>query len=331
MALVLVTGGAGYIGSHVVKALGEAGHEVVVYDNLSTGHKWALLHGELVKGDVRDVEGLDRVFSRHRVEAVLHFAAHIVVPESVRQPLKYYINNVGGSLSLLESMKRHGVRRFIFSSSAAVYGVPDEIPVTEGARLEPINPYGQTKAVVEKALADMACAGDLEYVALRYFNVAGADPQARIGEGKEDATHIITMCVRTAAGLRPHLEVFGTDYPTPDGTCIRDYIHVEDLARAHVLALEHLLAGGESRVYNCGYSRGFSVLEVVEAAKRVTGVDFPVKYSGRREGDHPVLVANAAKLKAELGFIPRYDNLEYIIETAWRWEKERIKKLASIP
>ncbi|WP_287190158.1 UDP-glucose 4-epimerase GalE [Syntrophothermus sp.] len=323
--MILVTGGAGYIGSHVVKALGQAGYDVVVYDNLSTGHEWAVLYGKLIRGDVRDQEALDKVFKQHSIDAVMHFAAHIVVPESVRQPLKYYLNNVTGSLSLLEAMKRNGLRKFIFSSSAAVYGIPDKIPITEENRLDPINPYGQTKAVVEKVLADMAYAQDLDYVALRYFNVAGADPQARIGEGKEDATHIITMCVRTAAGLRPCLEIFGTDYPTPDGTCIRDYIHVDDLAQAHLLALEHLLAGGKSRVYNCGYSRGYSVLQVVEAAKKVTGVDFPVKYSGRREGDPPALVAGATKLQAELGFTPRYDNLDYIIETAWRWEQKRIR------
>lgn len=325
MGMILVTGGAGYIGSHVVKALGQAGYDVVVYDNLSTGHEWAVLYGKLIRGDVRDQEALDKVFKQHSIDAVMHFAAHIVVPESVRQPLKYYLNNVTGSLSLLEAMKRNGLRKFIFSSSAAVYGIPDKIPITEENRLDPINPYGQTKAVVEKVLADMAYAQDLDYVALRYFNVAGADPQARIGEGKEDATHIITMCVRTAAGLRPCLEIFGTDYPTPDGTCIRDYIHVDDLAHAHLLALEHLLAGGKSRVYNCGYSRGYSVLQVVEAAKKVTGVDFPVKYSGRREGDPPALVAGATKLQAELGFTPRYDNLDYIIETAWRWEQKRIR------
>jgi len=325
VGMILVTGGAGYIGSHVVKALGQAGYDVVVYDNLSTGHEWAVLYGKLIRGDVRDQEALDKVFKQHSIDAVMHFAAHIVVPESVRQPLKYYLNNVTGSLSLLEAMKRNGLRKFIFSSSAAVYGIPDKIPITEENRLDPINPYGQTKAVVEKVLADMAYAQDLDYVALRYFNVAGADPQARIGEGKEDATHIITMCVRTAAGLRPCLEIFGTDYPTPDGTCIRDYIHVDDLAHAHLLALEHLLAGGKSRVYNCGYSRGYSVLQVVEAAKKVTGVDFPVKYSGRREGDPPALVADATKLQAELGFTPRYDNLDHIIETAWRWEQKRIR------
>lgn len=325
MGMILVTGGAGYIGSHVVKALGQAGYDVVVYDNLSTGHEWAVLYGKLIRGDVRDQEALDKVFKQHSIDAVMHFAAHIVVQESVRQPLKYYLNNVTGSLSLLEAMKRNGLRKFIFSSSAAVYGIPDKIPITEENRLDPINPYGQTKAVVEKVLADMAYAQDLDYVALRYFNVAGADPQARIGEGKEDATHIITMCVRTAAGLRPCLEIFGTDYPTPDGTCIRDYIHVDDLAHAHLLALEHLLAGGKSRVYNCGYSRGYSVLQVVEAAKKVTGVDFPVKYSGRREGDPPALVADATKLQAELGFTPRYDNLDHIIETAWRWEQKRIR------
>lgn len=326
MARILVTGGAGYIGSHAVLALAEAGHEVVVYDNLSSGHEWAVLAGRLVVGDIRDGHRLDEVLSQDKFDAVIHFAAHISVPESVRQPLKYYSNNVVGSLTLLEALQRHGVRKVVFSSSAAVYGIAEEIPIKEESSLKPINPYGQTKAVVERILFDLDQAGEMRYVSLRYFNVAGADEMNRIGEGKEDAPHIITMCVRTAAGLRPYLAVYGTDYPTFDGTCIRDYIHVSDLAWAHVLALDYLLKENESRVFNCGYSRGYSVLQVVEAAKRVTKVDFPVRFEGRREGDPPALVADAGRIKRELGFEPKHDDLEYIIETAWRWEKERMRR-----
>jgi UDP-glucose 4-epimerase len=253
----------------------------------------------------------------------MHFAAHIVVPESVAQPLKYYINNVQGTLNLLAAMKRSGVKKMIFSSSAAVYGVPELVPVPEAAPMQPINPYGQTKAVVEQVLQDLSAAKEMDYVSLRYFNVAGADRDGRIGEGKEDATHLITLATRAAAGKRPFLSVFGTDYPTPDGTCIRDYIHVEDLAEAHILALEYLLQGGSSAVFNCGYGRGYSVLEVVRTAKEVTGVDFPVKYEGRRPGDPPALIADARKIRRELKWEPRYDDLKTIISSAWEWEKKR--------
>ncbi|MGI6488162.1 MAG: UDP-glucose 4-epimerase GalE [Syntrophomonadaceae bacterium] len=320
MGKILVTGGAGYIGSHVVKALGEKGYDILVYDNLSTGHEWAVLHGDLVVGDIRDRGRLDQVLDKYEVDAVMHFAAHIVVPESVQEPLKYYMNNVGGSLTLLQALQEHGVDKFIFSSSAAVYGIPEEIPVRESAPLQAINPYGETKAMVEKVLEDMAYAGSMNYVALRYFNVAGADPEGRIGEGKEDATHLITMCVRTAAGLRPEMSIFGDDYPTSDGTCVRDYIHVEDLAEAHILALQYLLQNGESQVFNCGYGRGFSVLEVVEAARKATGVDFPVRMAPRREGDPPALVADSSKLQSHLGWRPQHDDLQHIIATAWNWE-----------
>jgi len=320
---ILVTGGAGYIGSHVVKALGERGYEVLTYDNLSTGHPWAVLYGDLVVGDLLDLPLLEKTLEAFRPQAVMHFAAHIVVPESVAQPLKYYVNNVQGSINLLRCMVRLGIRKLIFSSSAAVYGVPEEIPIGEECPLNPINPYGQTKAVMEKVLEDMAAAEELDYVSLRYFNVAGAAMDGRLGEGKENTTHLITLATRTAAGKRPYLSIFGSDYPTPDGTCIRDYIHVEDLAEAHILALEYLLSGGESQVFNCGYGRGYSVLEVIEAAKKVTGVDFPVRYEGRRPGDPPVLVARAEKIKGVLGWKPRYQDLEKIIASAWRWELKR--------
>lgn len=323
MAKVLVTGGAGYIGSHVVKALGERGYRVLTYDSLISGHPWAVLYGDLVVGDLLDAGKLEEVVRDFRPDAVMHFAAHIVVPESVAQPLKYYINNVQGTLNLLACMQRCGVDKLIFSSSAAVYGIPEHIPVPEEAPLRPINPYGHSKAMVERILQDLAAAGGITYVSLRYFNVAGADLDGRIGEGKEDATHLITLATRAAAGRRPYLSVYGTDYPTPDGTCIRDYIHVEDLAAAHVLALEYLLAGGQSEVLNCGYGRGYSVLEVIAAAKKVTGVDFPVRYEGRRPGDPPVLVADAKKIRERLGWVPAYDDLERIIYSAWQWERKR--------
>ncbi|APC07792.1 UDP-glucose 4-epimerase GalE [Neomoorella thermoacetica] len=323
MAKVLVTGGAGYIGSHVVKALGERSYHVLTYDSLITGHPWAVLYGDLVVGDLLDAGKLEEVVRDFRPDAVMHFAAHIVVPESVAQPLKYYINNVQGTLNLLACMQKSGVNKLIFSSSAAVYGIPERIPVPEEAPLNPINPYGHSKAMVERILQDLAAAGGITYVSLRYFNVAGADRDGRIGEGKEDATHLITLATRTAAGRRPYLSVFGTDYPTPDGTCIRDYIHVEDLAAAHVLALEYLLDGGKSEVFNCGYGRGYSVLEVIAAAKKVTGVDFPVRCEGRRPGDPPVLVADATKIREHLGWVPAHDDLEGIIYSAWQWERKR--------
>ncbi|GAW94040.1 UDP-glucose 4-epimerase GalE [Calderihabitans maritimus] len=323
-ARILVTGGAGYIGSHVVKALGKRGFNVLTVDNLSTGHDWAVLSGELVVCDLLDKEKLREVFSVFRPEAVIHFAASIIVPESVKLPLQYYTNNVVGTLNLLNVMREHGVKKFIFSSTAAVYGIPADIPIKEETPLNPINPYGSSKATVERVLKDMSHASDIDYVALRYFNVAGADPEGELGEAKESATHLITMCVRTAAGIRPYLNIFGTDYPTPDGTCVRDYIHVSDLAEAHIAALEYLLDGGSSDVFNCGYGRGYSVLEVVKIAKKVTGVDFPVEYADRRPGDPPALVAHAQKIRDRLGWQPRYDDLEYIIATAWQWEKKRV-------
>ncbi len=323
MAKVFVTGGAGYIGSHVVKALGEKGYEVLTYDNLVTGHPEAVLYGGLVIGDLLDTRRLHEALSEFQPAAVMHFAAHIVVPESVAQPLKYYVNNVQGSLSLLSAMAECGVSKLIFSSTAAVYGVPEHVPVQEDAPLQPINPYGHSKAVVEQVLRDMSAAKGMDYVSLRYFNVAGAARDGKIGEGKEDATHLVTLATRAAAGRRPSLSVFGTDYPTPDGTCIRDYIHVEDLAEAHVLSLEYLLAGGQSEIFNCGYGKGYSVLEVIEAAKKVADVDFTVKYEGRRLGDPPLLVADSQKIRGRLGWTPVSDDLERIVESAWRWEQKR--------
>ena len=318
---VFITGGAGYIGSHVVKALGEKGYEILVYDNLSTGHKEAVLYGKLVKGDLADKEFLKRTLQEFKPDAVMHFAASIEVAESVKNPLKYYRNNTANTLNLLEAMQELGINKFIFSSTAAVYGNPEKIPVKEDAPINPINPYGQSKAFVEKILKDLSEANkDFNYVSLRYFNVAGADPEGRIGQSYQNATHLITRALKTAKGEYEKLYIFGTDYPTPDGTCIRDFIHVDDLADAHILALEYLNQGGKSDIFNCGYGHGYSVKEVVETAKKVTGIDFPVEETGRREGDPAVLVADSKKLKKTLGWKPKYDNLEFIIKTAWNWE-----------
>lgn len=319
---ILVTGGAGYIGSHIVKALGEKGHDIVVYDNLSYGHEWAVLNGRLVKGDLDDQRLLNAIFEAEDFEAVIHLAAFVVVEESVREPVKYYKNNFVNTLNLIEACITHNVSKLIFSSSAAVYGIPEKVPVTEDAPLQPINPYGSSKEMVEHVLDDVSKAHNFRYISLRYFNVAGADPLSRIGQARKDATHLITASLRTALGIKNHLYLFGTDYPTPDGTCIRDYIHVDDLADVHILALESLASGGVSRVYNCGYEHGYSVKEVVEKAKNVTGIDFPVMPVGRRPGDPPALIADASRIKKELDWKPKYDDLEYIIKTAWEWEKK---------
>ena len=319
---ILVTGGAGYIGSHAVKALGRAGHEICVFDNLSTGHEWAVLSAKLVKGDLKDRDTIDRVLEDFRPDAVMHFAAYIQVEESVREPLKYYQNNVANSLNLLEAMRANGIGNFIYSSTASVYGIPEKIPVQETAPMLPINPYGMTKVMIERVLADLTASADFRYVALRYFNVAGADSDGQLGQAYKEATHLITRALKTAHGEFAKLYVYGTDYPTPDGTCIRDYIHVDDLAEAHVKALDHLFASRQSAVMNCGYGSGFSVKEVVETAKRVTGVDFPVEETGRRAGDPPALVADSSKLMQTTGWKPKYNDLEYIIKTAWEWERQ---------
>jgi len=322
MARVFVTGGAGYIGSHAVKLLGEKGFEVAVFDNLSTGNSSSVLYGMLIKGDILDYETLKKAMMDFKPDAVMHFAAKIIVPESVEKPLLYYENNTAGAINVLKAMRETGVKNFIFSSTAAVYGQPEKMPIKEDFPLSPINPYGRSKAFVETILKDLSFAGDFSYVSLRYFNVAGADPEGKIGETKKDATHLITMCVRTACGKRDKLFVFGTDYPTKDGTCIRDYIHVMDLAEAHIKALDYLLEGGKSEILNCGYGRGFSVLEVVNEAKKVTGIDFPVEYRERRPGDPARLVADAEKIKRVLNWVPRYDDLSFIIKTAFEWEKK---------
>lgn len=328
MAKILVTGGAGYIGSHVVKLLGENGYEILTYDNLSTGHRRAVLYGDLIKADLADKETLRKVFKEFKPDAVMHFAASIVVPESVKNPLKYYRNNVVNTINLLEAMEEFGVKNFIFSSSAAVYGIPEKIPIPENVPLNPINPYGETKATVERILRDLANSkNDFRYVSLRYFNVAGADPEGKIGFAYPEATHLIIKALKVAKGEIEKLEIYGTDYPTPDGTCIRDYIHVMDIAEAHLIALEYLLDGGESDVFNCGYGHGFSVKEVVETVKKVTGRKFKIIEVERRPGDPPFLVADNSKIKKKLQWKPKYDDLEFIIKTAWDWEKKLKKKL----
>ena len=319
---ILVTGGAGYIGSHVVKALGINGDDVLVYDNLSTGHEWALLHGTLVKGDLSDMHFLDTVIQEYNPDAIMHFAALIQVEESVREPLKYYRNNIVNTLNLLEVMKKNNIRNLIFSSTASVYGIPGTIPVAEDEPLKPINPYGSSKATVERVLNDLSQASDIRYISLRYFNVAGADPEARIGQAYQEATHLITRALKTAKGELDRLQIFGTDFPTPDGTCIRDYIHVDDLAHAHLLTLDYLLETGMSRIFNCGYGHGYSVKEVVKTAQKVTGKDFTTEDTARRPGDPPVLVADSSRLKGELHWKPLHDDLEFIIKTAWEWEKK---------
>jgi UDP-glucose 4-epimerase len=318
---ILVTGGAGYIGSHVVKALGQRMDEILVYDNLSTGHEWAVLYGRLVKGDLSDKVFLDKIIKEFKPDAVMHFAACIQVEESVREPLKYYRNNTVNTLNLLEIMKENEINNVIFSSTAAVYGIPEKIPINEDVPLNPINPYGSSKAAVERILNDLSQASDFHYVSLRYFNVAGADPDGRIGQVYKESTHLITRALKTAKGEVDTLKIFGTDYPTPDGTCIRDYIHVDDLASAHLLTLDYLLDKGRSRVFNCGYEFGYSVKEVVEAVKKITCRNFKTEDTERRPGDPPVLIADSSRLKNELNWRPMHADLEYIIMTAWEWEK----------
>ena len=319
---VLVTGGAGYIGSHMVLELLDAGEKVVVIDNLSTGFRWAVAAGaDLVVGDIADAELVKATIKSHAVTAIIHFAGSIVVPESVADPLGYYLNNTVKSRGLIQCAVETGVKNFIFSSTAAVYGNPQENPVSETAVPAPMSPYGSSKLMTEIMLADSAIAHDFRYVALRYFNVAGADPKGRSGQSTPRATHLIKVACETALGKRPQMEVFGTDYPTHDGTCVRDYIHVKDLARAHVSALTHLRKGGTSNIYNCGYSKGFSVHEVIAAVKRVSGQDFRVKLSPRRPGDPAAIVAASAKIRKELGWMPQHDDLDQIVAQALAWEK----------
>ncbi len=327
---VLVTGGAGYIGSHMVLELLDAGEHVVVLDNLSTGFRWAVADGApLIVGDTGDQALVARLIRQFGVDSIIHFAASIVVPNSVRDPLGYYRNNTVNSRALIECAIDNGVHRFIFSSTAAVYGNPAEVPVSEDAPTQPVSPYGWSKLMSEIMLRDAGQAHDLNYVILRYFNVAGADPACRAGQSSKGATHLIKVAVETALGLRPTLEVFGIDYPTPDGSCIRDYIHVSDLARAHSDALRHLRAGSASLTLNCGYGRGFSVLEVVETVKRVSGVDFRVEVAPRRPGDPAQIVANSQLARTALGWQPRFDDLPTIVAHALAWELELMARRAA--
>jgi UDP-glucose 4-epimerase len=319
---VLVTGGAGYIGGHMALALADRGEDVVVLDNLSTGFDWAVPpQAKLVVGDMGDQELLARTIGEHGIEAIAHFAAKIVVPESVSDPLGYYLNNTAKARNLIETAIRSGVKNFIFSSTAAVYGETSSEPVSEDTPKNPVSPYGRSKLMTEWILEDASRAHDLRYVALRYFNVAGADPAGRIGQSTPAATHLIKVAAQTALGQRPALQVFGTDYPTRDGSCLRDYIQVSDLANAHLSALDHLRRGGGSLTLNCGYGRGYSVLEVVDVMKRVSGVDFPVKLSPRRPGDPAAIVAKADRIRAELGWVPQHDDLDGIVAQALAWER----------
>jgi UDP-glucose-4-epimerase GalE len=318
---VLVTGGAGYIGSHAVRLLLERGHDVWVYDNLSQGHRRAVPADRLIVGDLQECDRLDQALVLHRIEAVVHFAAFTDVAESVRDPARYYRNNLVNTLNLLDCLRRQGVERLVFSSTAAVYGVPEATPIPEEAPLRPINPYGQGKLAVERALADFAAAYQWGYAVLRYFNAAGAAADGSLGEDHQPETHLIPLVLQAALGRRPHVEIFGIDYPTPDGTCVRDFIHVEDLAEAHRLALEHLQPG-RGLCYNLGIGRGYSVRQVIQACAEVTGQNIPVRESARRPGDPPVLVACADRIQRELGWSPRYTDLKAIVETAWKWQQK---------
>jgi UDP-glucose 4-epimerase len=320
---VLVTGGAGYIGSHMVHALVDAGERVVVLDNLTTGFDWAVAKGvPLVIAETGDQARVAALIAEHKIDAIIHFAASIVVPDSVADPLGYYRNNTVNSRALIETAVKGGVRHFIFSSTAAVYGNPERVPVREDDPTIPMSPYGSSKLMTEIMLRDAGAAHGLRHVILRYFNVAGADPLGRTGQSTKGATHLIKVAVESALGRRPKMDVFGTDYPTPDGTCIRDYIHVSDLVRAHLDALTYLRGGGASVTLNCGYGRGFSVLEVIETVKRVSGVDFKVEIAERRAGDPAQIVAASDRARAALAWQPQFDDLATIVTHALAWERK---------
>lgn len=328
MSTVLVTGGAGYIGSHTTLQLLDAGYRVVVLDNLYSGHRWAVdARAEFVEGSISDMALVGQLLAEHEVSTVVHFAGHIVVPESVSNPLKYYENNVAGSMDLLQACSTAGIKHFVFSSSAAVYGNPKEVPVIESTPTEPINPYGRTKLITEFTLQDVSYAlDDFSYVALRYFNVAGAHQGGALGQATPEATHLIKVACEAATNKRSAMAIFGSDYDTPDGTCIRDYIHVDDLARAHLDAISYLQNGGESTRVNCGYGRGYSVRQVVDCVKKVSGVDFMVEEQDRRLGDPAELVADNTKIKQLFSWEPQLDNLETICASAYQWELSLMKR-----
>lgn len=328
---VLVTGGAGYIGCHMVIDLLSAGEEVVVIDNLSTGFDWAVqVPDKLYVGDIANDELVSRIIREHKVEAVIHFAGSIIVPESVSDPLKYYDNNTAKSRSLIETCVRNNVKHFIFSSTAAVYGMPDVASVNEDMPLNPMSPYGRSKLMTEWMLRDVAAAHDITYAALRYFNVAGGDPKGRVGQSTANATHLIKVAAQTALGLRNHIDVYGDDYPTADGTCIRDYIHVADLAAAHTAALNYLRKGGENLVANCGYGHGFSVKQVLQSVERVAGRSFEIRQAPRRLGDPATVVSDPTRAKAVLGWQPNYDNLDTIVGHALAWEAHLSQRNAKV-
>jgi UDP-glucose 4-epimerase len=326
MSKILVTGGAGYIGSHTVKQLGKSGYDILIYDNFSTGSPDAILYGQAISGDLQDIQALAEVFATHQIDAVLHFAASISVPESIKNPLSYYSNNTRNTLNLLQCCQQFGVNKLVFSSTAAVYGETNEYPVKESSPTFPINPYGRSKLMSEMMIKDYSLASDLRYVILRYFNVAGADSSGKIGQLGKKASHLIKLACDAALGIRPSVSIFGTDYPTPDGTGIRDYIHVEDLAHAHVDALAYLTATQESQTFNCGYGKGYSVREVLGKVKEISGVDFTVIETARRPGDPACVVAAADKIRNKIDWKPQHDSLDKIIGSALAWEK---KKLAS--
>jgi len=323
---ILVTGGAGYIGSHVCKALSKKGHEVIVFDNLEYGHSDLARWGTLVQGDLLDRAVLASVFRKYSPKAIMHFAAYAYVGESVTDPAKYYRNNVLGSLNLVEAVREFGVKNFIFSSTCAVYGTPARVPISEDMALNPINPYGNTKLVIEKLLEDYGEAYGIKSVRLRYFNAAGADPDGEAGEDHTPETHLIPLVLDAAMGLREAITIYGDDYATPDGTCLRDYIHVTDLADAHVLALEYLIKGGRTRAINLGNSQGHSVKEVIEQVKKVSGCEFKVRVGPRRPGDPPSLVGSNRMAEKVLGWSPRRSEIKTIIEDAWRWHRQRFSK-----
>lgn len=319
---VLVTGGAGYIGSHACKALSRAGYLPVTYDSLVYGHDWAVKWGPLERGDILDRARLDEVIEAYKPNAIMHFAAFAYVGESVSDPGKYYKNNVVGSLNLLEAARDFGIEQFVFSSTCATYGVPEALPITEDTPQCPINPYGASKLMVERMIADFGAAHEMRSVILRYFNAAGADPDGEIGESHDPETHLIPLVLDAASGLRPDVTIFGTDYDTPDGTCTRDYIHVTDLADAHVKALVALQAGCHSAIYNLGNGRGFSVKQVVDSVERVAGGRVPVRYGGRRAGDPASLVSDASRVREEMGWRPQFVDLDEIVRTALAWHQK---------